>query len=161
MNHPPVDGNTGATWQVLSLDVGAIGRDVAGDAEADRRPHPHALLQTGLEVGEVLCLTPLNVARARDGSRLHGHVDLEEKFGVDPGCPEHVPEKGLHRGGGGIGTGETRNVVLIQFLDLIGSLQSDIPKGRENETTGLENKVGSSWDLLTWHHERQRRRHPQ
>ena len=36
-----------AACKLLSLDVGALGRDVAGDAEADRRPHPRYTASPG------------------------------------------------------------------------------------------------------------------
>lgn len=62
MDYPPVNGDTGAGGEVLALNFGALGRHVTGDVEPDRWPHPHGLLQAGLEVSEFLCLAPLNVA---------------------------------------------------------------------------------------------------
>ena len=78
------------------LQLGALGRDQPGDVEPDRGPDAHGLLQTGLEVGQVLGLVPRDVAVYGNRSFPCGLLDLAQDALVDGGRVEHMPEEGLH-----------------------------------------------------------------
>lgn len=103
---PAVARDGRAAGEEVAVELGALGRDQAGDVEPDGRAHAHGLLEARLQVVQLLRLVPVQVALGRDGALPHGLFDLVHDGLVDWLRVEDVPEEGLHGGGGRVGTGE-------------------------------------------------------
>jgi len=96
MQHPAVGRDGHTAGEVVAVKLSALGRNKTGNVEPDSRAHAHGLLETCLEVVQILSLVPRNVACGWDDAILDGCLNFADD-GTVRGCRvQDVPEERLH-----------------------------------------------------------------